>query len=189
MTVQTKALSQSARAFAAPARWAGILFVATAALTIALAVVGDDSTDLWQVLYWISTVTLVGAAGLMTVSVNALRKQYESRVLGISVVLAGIGTVASMIAWAFPLWGIPLGLTALFVGSTLLKEEGAPSLSVILSGFSMTAGLLVFLVLNWLEVGTLSSYGDYPVAITTGVVIMLLGTGVGLIGVGRRIAG
>lgn len=116
---------------------------------------------------------------------NALRKHYEAGKFGlVGVILAGIGTVAGMIAWAFPLWGLPLGIASMIFASILLNEGTAPKTPVTLFGFSMIAGLLTFFLLDALEVGTVSPDGDYPVAINTALLIMLFGTGIGLIGIG-----
>lgn len=188
MATRIEATSRTARRAASSASWAGFLLVATGALSIAIFLIEEDSGWLWQGLYWASTVTLVVSAASIFLLGNALRREYESGRFGVvGVFFAGLGTVASVIAWAFPLWGIPLGIATMIFGSILLNEGTSPRTPVILFGFSMVVGLLTFFLLDSLEVGTVSSFGDYEVAIATGLFIMLFGTGIGLIGVGRHL--
>jgi hypothetical protein len=89
----------------------------------------------------------------------------------IGVAVAGLGVVASLIAWAIPLW---MGLQAigyLTIGIAVLRRGTAPRSSTLAFSSGFVIGVAAFFAADYAEVGPVDSYGDYPVGWMIGTAI------------------
>jgi hypothetical protein len=159
-----------------------VSWIAAAVLMIAI----NDSED-WQITYYMFSIVVL-VAGVLTViaMVGVGRRVGGLGALGlIGVVVACIGVLFSIVAWAIPLWMGLQGFGLLLIGGAVLRAGTVvPRTAVVLSSVAFLSGPVVFIILDALEVGWQDSYGDYPLAwiISTGVAVALMA--VGLVGVG-----
>ena len=78
-----------------------------------------------------------------------------------------------------------LGIGMLIFSLALIRQGQAPRWATISFGFGMLTGIAIFFLLDLLKVGSIDSYGDYPVASNIGAAVMLTTSALGSIGVGR----
>ena len=94
----------------------------------------------------------------------------------VGVGVLGLGLAASAaVGWAIFLW---LALYA--VGMVLVGTAGG-NRQASLIGVSFATGTGAFILLTILEVGRPDSYGDYPVAAVTSLLIGTIGAGLGML--------
>lgn len=129
-------------------------------------------------------VLIAGVLGLLAMIGMSQRLGGLGVVGTIGLGIIALGVVASILAWATPVWMGLQGIGLLVVGFAALRTDLAPKLSTVLTSTGFIFGVATFLVLTELEVGTRDSYGDYPVAwnVATGVGIVIVS--LGLIGLG-----
>ena len=141
---------------------------------------------------WNSAVYLVFSAEILIAGVLGLLAMIgvSQRLGGLGVIgmvgfgIIALGVVASILAWAAPFWMGLQGIGLLVVGIAALRTGLAPKWSTLLTSTGFIVGVITFIVLTEMEVGTPDSYGDYPVAwnISTGIGIVIVS--LGLIGLG-----
>lgn len=167
----------------------GLLWVAVAAL-FGLAeisesrsgVFGDAERTVWGVM----TVAIVTAGVLVVTVLIGLRRRLDLGRGGmVGIVLAGLGSAAGIMSWAFPVWGGLLGVGMSIFGVALIRGSEAPRPAAAAFGFGMLSGIVTFIVLDLMKVGPTNSYGDHPVAWAAGLTTMMLVSAFGLIGIGR----
>ena len=171
--IMSFALTDSAPARIGAAAW----FVVPVAWSISVVL---DRTREWEglpQLFW-----MVGAAALVVAGVIQLVMVLGSirPVRDIStragVAVLGLGLVASIAAgWAIVLW------VALYAVGMLLVGRASGSRQASLIGVSFAMGTGAFILLTVLEVGRPDSYGDYPVAGVTSLLMGTIGAGLGML--------
>jgi hypothetical protein len=138
--------------------------------TTSMMILRDDSeANGWQVFYAIFTVAVL-AAGVLTVlaMIGVSRRSGGLGIPGmIGLAVAGLGVVASIIAWAVPLWMGLLGIGLLVFGGAALNNGVAPKRSTMLASSGFIIGFILWVALNASKVGAVDSYGDYHVAWAT----------------------
>ena len=97
-------------------------------------------------------------------------------------VFYGLGfAVTVLVAWAAPVWMILYGIALLLVASAVGRIRPA----IRFMGLAMLAAVAAQIGLTALKVGTPDSYGDYPVAWTTALLIATLGAAAGTYALSR----
>lgn len=171
---------------------AGFFALMSAGLWLAAATIyivdsaADVFSDWNQFDYLLYSVIVLAAGVLGLFATIGIRKRCGG--LGaigmIGLVLIGLGVVASIIAWAFPLWMGLQGVGYLLFGFAMLRRGIAPKWSTLLVSSGFLVGVVTYAVLTLAEVGPTDSYGDYPVAWTTGATVAMGLVSLGLIGWG-----
>ena len=168
---------------------AGILWIATAALAVAVRISKNQSgifDDTERAIWAVMTVTIVTAGLLTLVMMVGIRDELELGKTGIiGLGLATVGTATGIVAWAFPFWGGLIGIGMLIFGIPLIRQGTAPRSPSIAFGFGMLAGIALFMLLDAMKLGPIDSYGDYPAAADIGSTTMVLASAYGTIGIGR----
>lgn len=189
MATQTEQMPAIVRRSGTTIIAAGVLWLAALGLAIAADVLEAtsgtfDGTE--ETLWGIMTVAIV-TAGLLTVAgLAGLRRDLVMGRAGmVGLIFAGLGTAFGVVAWAFPIWGGLLGIGMLIFSLALIRQGQAPRWATISFGFGMLTGIAIFFLLDLLKVGSINSYGDYPVAGNIGAAVMLTTSALGSIGVGR----
>ncbi len=170
-------------------RRAGTLALISAAFWLAAMITywsGSGFDDWSQAIYLLfsAEILIAGVLGLLAM-VGVSQRLGGLGVAGmIGLGIIALGVVASIIAWSVPLWMGLQGIGLLVVGLAVLRTDLAPKLSTLLTSTGFIVGVITFLVLTELGVGTPDSYGDYPVAwnVATGIGIAIVS--LGLIGLG-----
>jgi hypothetical protein len=143
----------------------------------------DSETAPWLVL----TAALMGALALTVVLLVGLQRRHNG--LGVpgvvGIVLTGLATVASVLAWAFPLWGGLLAAGGLTYAAAMWNRGIVPRGASLALGSGMIFGIGILAALTALEVGWRDSYGDYPAAWMAGVSVGMVITAAGAFGLGR----
>ncbi|MGB5432087.1 MAG: permease prefix domain 1-containing protein [Acidimicrobiia bacterium] len=155
---------------------AGTLALISAGLWLAAAVAYFMMVffeDTWQVYYGIFNALILAAGVFAVLAVLGVGKRLGG--LGVAgmigVAVAGLGVVASLIAWAIPLW---MGLQAigyLTIGIAVLRRGTAPRSSTLAFSSGFVIGVAAFFAADYAEVGPVDSYGDYPVGWMIGTAI------------------
>ncbi len=168
---------------------AGLLWIAVAALAIAARISEEQSGtfgDTERAIWGMMTVVII-TAGLLTLTLLVgMRHDLglgKAGALGIG--LVGLGTVAGLAAWAFPLWGGLMGIGMLIFSLPLIRQGKGPRSAAIAFGFGMLGGIGLFIILDAMKLGPVDSYGDYADAFDIGTTTMVLVTAYGAIGIGR----
>ena len=137
-----------------------------------------DSEDDWQLYYYLFTIAVVVAGVLSVIAMIGLGKRVGG--LGavglVGAVIASLGVLLSVVAWAVPAWMSLQGIGYLLMAIAVLRTNTiVPRIGVMLVASAFLIGPIVFVVLDALEVGWQDSYGDYPLAwIISGLVGYLL---------------
>jgi hypothetical protein len=170
---------------------AGLAAIIASVLWIAALVIfwlGDSVASDWETrvyLFWAAT---TGAAGALTiVATLGLRQRHGTLgALGTTgMVVSGVGVAISLVlTWAVPVWMTIEGIGLLFVALAVLPMRIAPRLQVIAYGSGLLRGSIAFLIARAMEVGTRDRWGDYPAALTIGVVVGFVVIALGLLGLG-----
>jgi hypothetical protein len=143
----------------------------------------DSETAPWLVL----TAALMGALALTVVLMMGLWRLHDG--LGVpgvvGIVLVGLATAASVLAWAFPLWGGLLAAGGLMFAAAMWNRGIVPKAASLALGGGMIIGIGTFAALTVFEVGWRDFYGDYPAAWMTGIWVGMVITAAGAYGLGR----
>jgi hypothetical protein len=168
-------------------RFAGGLWLIAAAVYVLMILRDDTEANGWQVFYAIFTAAVL-AAGVLTVlaMIGVSRRSGGLGIPGmIGLAIAGLGVLASIIAWAVPLWMGLLGIGLLVFGGAALNNGVAPKRSTMLASSGFIIGVILWVALNASKVGAVDSYGDYPVAWAIGGATGMTIVALGLIGWGQ----
>jgi hypothetical protein len=177
-----------AAAMVSAGAWLGVLFswVASTALS------GSGRWELpEQLLYMAGAACLLAALGTTLMAWLGLR----SRLGGLGAVgLVGRGLctaacAAGVVAWFLPGWQGLLGAGSALVAIAAWRTGGSHRGAVATAGVAWVAGLGTWAVLRWLEVGPVDEWGDYPVAVVSGLSVGCLLAAAGLFGLGRWMHG
>jgi hypothetical protein len=139
------------------------------------------------IFFIIGAMALVGAGGLMFVSMIGLYRRHGSLgILGIvGLGIAGLGVVTLLIVWAFALWMTLIGVGVLLFAISLLRRDISPRFWTVVWGGGMAIGAITWYVLRALEVGDVDQWGDYPLAVAFALPIGVIIMAIGLAGIGR----
>ena len=97
-------------------------------------------------------------------------------------VFYGLGfAVTAVLAWAAPLWMILYGVALLLIAAAVGRIRPAIRFMAI----AMLAAVAVQIGLTALKLGTPDTYGDYPIAWTTALLIATLGAAAGTFALSR----
>lgn len=127
-----------------------------------------DSDD-WESPYLLYTSALiVGASVVVGTAAWLTRNAHRTTLHTTGLVFAGLGVVATIVAWALPLWMMLLGGGLALIALSAERSERRTI------GF-LAAGQLVGLAVLFggiaTEIGRRDSYGDYPAAIGIALVV------------------
>ena len=171
---------------------AGLFAVASAGFWLAAAAVYlvesttevfDDGSNLDYLLFSIA-ILAAGVLGLLA-TMGVSKKHGELGIKGrVGLVLIGLGVVASIIAWAIPLWMGLQGIGYLVFGSTVLSRGIAPNWATLLVSSGFLIGVVTWAVLTFAEAGARDQYGDYPLAWEIGALVAIGLVSLGFIGWG-----
>lgn len=161
---------------------AGVSWIAAAFLMIAM-----NENDNWEIAYALFSITVLVAGVLTVIAMIGLGKRVGGiGALGmVGIVVASLGVLLSVVAWAVPAWMGLEGVGFLLIGAAALRSGTTlPRAATVLTSSAFLVGPIVFIALDALEVGWQDSYGDYPLAwiISTAVAIGLMA--IGLLGLG-----
>ena len=157
-------------------------------ITAALLMIAIDDTETWQIAYSLFSVAVLVAGVLTVIAMVGLGKRVGGLgVLGmVGFVVASIGVLLSIVAWAVPLWMGLEGVGFLLVGAAALRSGAIlPRVPVVLTSSAFLAGPVVFVVVDALELGWQDSYGDYPLAWILGAAVGAGLMTIGLVGIGK----
>ena len=148
----------------------------------------DWSTTSYDV-FW----AFVAAAGALTfLATLGLRARHGGLgKLGLAgLIILGLGVVAAIVlAWALPFWMALQGVGLLFIAVAAWPMRVAPRLPLVAYGSGMLMGIVAFVILNLMKVGSVDRYGDYPVAWAIGGAVGFIITAAGLLGIGLWLRG
>lgn len=147
---------------------AGFAWLVVAGVGLRSAIVDDDAD--WELIYFVfSLALLVGAALSVTVAAWVTRQGGRPRLRLVGLVVSSLGAVASLVAWAYPLW-----MTLLGVGFALVTVAAGPRerRAVALLAAGQLAGLAVMIAAIEAEIGRRDEWGDYPLASGIAVGVM-----------------
>lgn len=155
--------------------------VAGVAWLVAIATgVGSDTTDDWGPWYAVFSVALgVGAALTIIAAARATRGPSRPRLRTAGLVMCGLGAlIATVVAWAYPLWMTLLGagLTMMAVASMPERRRGVSLLAA-----AQLVGLAVMFAGLTAEIGWRDEYGDYPLSGAIGLGVTGVLTVAGLV--------
>ena len=122
----------------------------------------DSDSDGWEGPYLVLTIGLIVGATLSLMASAWLTQQGGRRRLRMAgLIVSGVGVVATLVAWALPLW-----MTLLGVGFAMVAVASAPRERrvVTLLAAGQLIGMAALFVAIAAEVGEPDSYGDYPAA-------------------------
>ena len=173
-------------------RTAGTMGIVSGALWLAFAAVRwlaplvEERTGEWEGLYALATVLVFGATTLTVVLMIGVHRRLGGLgALGlVGILVAVLGAAASIVAWAFLLWGGLMMVGTALLAIAALSHGGTPRRATAIFGFGWAAGAAAWAVLRGLRVGTADVWGDYIVANATGVTIGAVASAVGLFGLG-----
>lgn len=159
---------------------AGLIYLLTRALD------GEGGND-WQIYYAVFSAVIL-AAGVLTIlaMVGVNKRSGGLGFLGmIGLGVAVVGVAGSIVAWAIPFWMGLQGAGLLLFGIAAMRNGTAPKLATLFTTFGFAVGIVAFTALNAAKVGSVDSYGDYPLAWSIGAAIGMAIVAIGLIGWGR----
>ena len=139
-----------------------------------------DRTREWeglpQAAWMVGAAALVVAGVIQLVMVLAATRPLRRGSTRAGVAIIALGLAASMaVGWAIILW------LALYAVGMLLVGWVATSRVISLIGVVFATGTGAFILLTILEVGRPDSYGDYPVAAISSLLIGTIGAGLGML--------
>jgi hypothetical protein len=163
---------------------AAFFWLASAAI-VAYPVWISDS-DEWQGTYLLfsSAVLVAGVLGLLAAIGMSKRLGGLGATGMIGLVITGVGVVASVIAWAVPLWMGLQGVGLLVLGIAVLRSGIAPKWSTMFTASGFVLGVITFIVLRAAEFGERDEWGDYPDALWGALIVGVVITAIGFIGWG-----
>jgi hypothetical protein len=156
---------------------------------------GFLNEDNWQLGYMTFSISVLVAGVLGLLAAIGVSKRVGG--LGatgmIGLVIAGMGVLASVLAWAVFLWMPLQGVGLLVLGIAVLRSGIAPkvlrsgiapkwSTMFVSSGFLV--GFVTWVVANAAELGEVDSYGDYTDALWLGLIVGSVIVAIGMIGWG-----
>ncbi len=163
-----------------------------AAVSWLVAIASGALVDLaasWMTLYVVFTL-VVGVAGVTTVlALAGLNSRAGGRRDVWTVIAVGLAVVAAVmlvvVAWAWIVWVQLLAASALVIvvraRSAHVRSSGSDWLLVL----AWPLALLGFVVADWMRLGDVDTYGDYPAAATAGLAIGAVLFAAGLLPLGR----
>ena len=160
-----------------------------AVVGLALDDVAESSGDSGMALYLVFTL-VVGVAGVTTVlALAGLNSRAGGRRDAWTVIAVGLAVVAALmlvvVAWAWIVWVQLLAASALLIvvraRSAHVRSSGSDWLLVL----AWPLALLGFVVADWMRLGDVDTYGDYPAAATAGLAIGGVLFAAGLLPLGR----
>lgn len=176
-------------------RAGNLALIAAGAWIVAVLLIGLSTwfdPDGWLPLYLaiMAFVTVAGTLGLVAMMALGTRMGGFSTIGTIGLVVVGIGVVVAFaMTWALPLWMPIQGLGFLMIGLASTRSPEVPRSGVIALGSGFVTGSIVFFIANVAEVGWSDSWGDHPVAWFLGVGVGSVIVALGLVIVGRWLAG
>ena len=124
----------------------------------------------------VGATALVVAGVIQLVMVLAAVRPVRRASARAGVAIIGLGLAASLaVGWAIIIW------LALYAVGMLLVGSGTTSRIVSLIGGVFATGTGAYILLTVLEVGRPDSYGDYPVAAISSLLIGTIGAGLGML--------
>ncbi|HUW03278.1 MAG TPA: permease prefix domain 1-containing protein [Acidimicrobiales bacterium] len=149
----------------------------------------DRDWGLAPMIPWVAGVLcLIGAVTITLILVLALRERLgglgvPGRLGLVFVALAAPATVA--VSWLVPLWGGLIAVGAGAVGVALIRNGVAPRAPAIAFALAWPVGMVAFAALRVLEVGSADEFGNYPVAVVSGLWLGCVTMAAGVAGLGR----
>ena len=146
--------------------------------------VSDDGGE-WELPYIVfSSALLVGVGASVAIATLATRQTGRPRLRMAGLGVSGLGGVASIVAWALPLWmtilGVGFAIVALASGARERRAVALLAAGQLLGMGVMFAGIAA-------EVGRQDEWGDYPAAGGMAVVVVAAMTIMALFGLARSI--
>ncbi len=166
---------------------AGGLWIAAGLIYLLTRAEDGNGGNNWQIYYAIFSAAIL-TAGVLTIlaMVGVSMRSGGLGVLGmVGLGVAALGVAGSIIAWAIPLWMGLEGAGLLLFGIAAMRAGTAPKLATLFTTFGFATGILAFAALNAAKIGSVDSYGDYPLAWSIGAAIGMMIVATGLIGWGR----
>ncbi|MEO8694259.1 MAG: hypothetical protein ABI658_12125 [Acidimicrobiales bacterium] len=163
------------------ASFAGLAWLAVAWYGYRSTTVEDG--DGWEGPYLVLTIGLIIGAVLSVMAAAWLTQQSgRPRLRTAGLIVSGLGVVATLVAWALPLW-----MTVLGIGLAMVAIASAPRQRnvVALLAAGQLIGLVALFVGIAVEVGEPDSYGDYPAAAGIALIVTAALTIVALVGLTR----
>jgi hypothetical protein len=125
----------------------------------------------------------IGAALIVAASARATQTAGRPRLRKAGLVVGGVGILATIVAWALPLW-----MTLLAVALTMVAVASGPrgrrAVAALAAG--QVVGLVALFAGIAAEVGERDEYGDYPAAGGIALIVTAIVTIVALIELTRR---
>jgi hypothetical protein len=165
---------------------AAAMWLGTAALVIYSDFFSGEGDDAWQVFYLVFSVLVLGAGILGLLAAIGVSKRHGGLgTLGmVGLVITGVGVLASVIAWAVPLWMGLQGVGLLILGIVVWGRGIAPKWGTAFVAAGFPIGIITFTVAVAAELGDRDEYGDYPQAWGLGTAVGVSLVAIGLIGWG-----
>lgn len=141
--------------------------------------VRENDGDGWEGPYLVLTIGLIVGAVLSVMAAARLSRQGERRRLRTAgLIVSAVGVVATIVAWALPLWmtvlGVGLAMVAFASGPRQRRVIGLLAAGQLIGLAALFAGIAA-------EVGEPDSYGDYPAAGGIALIVTSALTIVGLV--------
>jgi len=129
----------------------------------------EDASDNWEIPYLIFAIALMLGAALTVAAIwSVSRREERSPTRAVGLGFCVVGVASTLVAWALPLW-----MTLLAVGFSLVALSGLRPWrrAVALLAGAQLLGMAAMFIGIAAEVGRRDSYGDYPVAGSIGIVV------------------
>ena len=121
-----------------------------------------DDGDEWEVAYMIFSVALLVAATSTVALVAAVTGADARRRLRLAgLVIAGVGCVSAIVAWALPLWMTLLGGGLAIVAFASARQQRR---GIALLAGAQLLGIATLVGASAAQIGRRDEYGDYPAA-------------------------
>jgi hypothetical protein len=146
-----------------------------------------ETLDNWDnVDYYIFSVSILVAGVLTLLAMVGVGERLGGLgALGmVGLAITGLGVLASVIAWALPLWMGIQGVGMLVFGTAVLMKGIAPRWGTLLVSSGFALGTIVWIVGTTAELGDVDQYGDYKDVWAAAVVVGLAIVTAGLVGWG-----
>jgi hypothetical protein len=159
----------------------GFAWLVVAAYGVRTTVVDGDRD--WKQAYAVFGVALFVAAAIsVTVAARVSRHCHRPRLRYAGIVVSSVGVVASVVAWALPLWMTMLGVGLAMITAASDRRERR-RLAALAAG--PLVGLALLIAGIAVEVGRRDEWGDYPVAAGLALIVTALVAIVALFELGR----
>ncbi len=152
---------------------AAVAWLAVAALGLWDAARDDDN---WELSYGILSVVLLLGAALTLVVADRSADGPGRRWRMVGRVVAGLGVLATIVAWALPLWMGVLGIAFVLLAAGARRR--GPLLTM---AAGQLGGIVVLIVATEAEVGRADEYGDYAWAAGLALLFTSLLTAAGVL--------